>query len=109
MAYYQGLSNDGLRVLAGLPGIDRAFTQLTIQPLDSDDPANANRLGPDNPPDFVVDPALRATIDTLDGRTTNRYFYRSAYVDGVHNRGPMGLSSPPIWLPKVTPPRSPLQ
>jgi hypothetical protein len=108
MAYYRGLCNDGLRVLAGLPSNDRAFTQLTIQPLDPDDRASANRLGPDNPPDFVVDPALRAYIDTLDGRSTNRYFYRSTYVNGVHNRGPMSLSSPPIWLPKVTPPRTPI-
>ena len=46
MAYYRGLSNDALRVLAGLPGNERAFTQLTIQPLDPDDPANANRLAP---------------------------------------------------------------
>jgi len=106
--YYAGLSNDGLRILAGLPGNERAFTQLTTLPLDPDDPANANRVGPDNPPDFVVDPSLRAYIDTLDGRSTNRYFYRCLYVDTAHNRGPLGLSSPPVWLPKVAPPRAPL-
>lgn len=108
MAFYRQLSNDALRVLAGLPGNERAFTQITIQPLDPDDPANANRLGPDNPPGFVIDPALRAFIDTLDGRSTNRYFYRSAYVDGAHNRGPLSRSSPPVWLPNVVPPRTPV-
>ena len=108
MAFYRGLSNDGLRVLAGLPGNERAFTQITIQPLDPDDPGVANRVGPDNPPDFVVDAALRAFVDTLDGRSANRYFYRSAYVDGAHNRGALSISSPPVWLHDVTPPRSPI-
>jgi hypothetical protein len=108
MVYYGRLSNDGLRVLAGLAGNERAFTQLTIQPLDTDDPGNANRRGPDNPPDFVVDPALRAYVDALDGRSTSRYFYRSAYVDGAHNRGALSGASPPIWLPNVVPPRAPV-
>jgi hypothetical protein len=108
MEYYRALSNDGLRALAGLPGNERAFTQLTIQPLDPADPGNANRLGPDNPADFAIDPALRAYIDALDGRSRNRYFYRAAYVDGAHNRGPLGLASAPVYCPKVVPPRAPV-
>lgn len=108
MSYYRALSNDGLRGLAALPGNERAFAQLTILPLDPEDAANANRRGPDNPADFVIDPALRAYIDTLDGRSTNRYFYRAAYVDAAHNRGPLSLSSPPVWLPDVVPPRTPV-
>ncbi|HEX6077663.1 MAG TPA: hypothetical protein VFZ32_20695 [Micromonosporaceae bacterium] len=108
MEYYRALSNDGLRALAGLPGNERAFTQLTIQPLDPEDPGNVNRLGPDNPADFVIDPGLHAYVDTLDGRSRNRYFYRAAYVDGAHNRGPFSLASPPIYFPKVVPPRAPV-
>lgn len=108
MSYYRSLSNDGLRALAALPGNERAFAQLTIQPLDPDDAANANRLGPDNPADFVLDPALRAYVDALDGRSSNRYFYRAAYVDAAHNRGPLSLSGPPVWLPDVVPPRTPV-
>ena len=107
-ACYQALSNDGLRVLAGLPGNDQAFSQITVVALDPDDPANANRLGPDNPPDFVVDPSLRAYLDTIDGRSSNRYFYRCLYTDGAHNRGALSLSGPPVWLYKVIPPRTPL-
>lgn len=107
LAAYRKLSNDGLRVLANLPGNDRAFTQLTILPLDPGDPAIANRVGPDNAAGFVVDPSLRALTDVLDGRTRSRYFYRSANVDGVHNRSVLGQSGPPIWLPKVVPPRAP--
>lgn len=108
MAFYRELSNDALRVLAGLPGNERAFTQVTVQPLDPDDPENANRLGPDNPVDFPIDPALRIYIDTLDGRSTNRYFYSALYVDGAHNRSDMSLASPPVYLPDVVPPRAPV-
>ncbi|MGN8106877.1 hypothetical protein ACTJLB_02680 [Paraburkholderia sp. 22098] len=105
---YRALSNDALRVLAGLPGNEEAFVQVTVQPLDPGDPATANHVGPDNPPDFPIDPALRRYLDTLDGRGTNRYFYRAVYVDGAHNRSAPSLSGPPIWLPNVVPPRAPV-
>lgn len=108
IAYYRKLSDDALRVLAGLPGNERAFVQITVQPLDPADPATANRVGPDNPPNFALDPNLRAYVDTLDGRSSNRYFYRAAYVDGAHNRSPLSLAGPPVWLPNVTPPRAPV-
>jgi hypothetical protein len=125
VVHYHNLSPDDLRVLAGLPGNERAFTQLTIQPLDPQelDPENPtllrwrNRRGPDDPDDFQVpdtsDPlaaeTLRVYIDTLDGRSTNRYFYRAAFVDGVHNRSDaLSLASPPVYLPKFTPPRTPV-
>lgn len=105
MAYYRKLSDAALRVLAGLPTSESAFVQVTINPLDPND--NTNRLGPDLPEDFILDPNERAFIDTLDGRATNRYFYRAAMVDAGHNLGPLGLSSPPVYLPNVVP-RQPL-
>jgi hypothetical protein len=105
--YYRGLSNDGLRVLPNLPNNESAFVQVTISSLDPDDPATSNRVGPDNPPDFVVDSSLRIYIDTLDGRSTNRFFYKACYVDGAQNRSALSLSGPPIWLPKVVPPKPP--
>jgi hypothetical protein len=117
--------DDALRVLAGLPGSVPAFTQLTIQPLDQDEPDPEdptklrwrNRRGPDDPEDFVVgdphnplaDAALCIYIDTLDGRSNSRYFYRTVYVDGAHNQSAtLSISSPPVYLPKVTPPRAPV-
>jgi hypothetical protein len=106
--YYRQLSDAALRVLAGLPTSEAAFVQLTINPLDPGDAANADRKGPDTPDDFLPDPNHRAFIDTLDGRATNRYFYRAAYVDGAHNLGPLGLVSPPVYLPNVVPPRTPV-
>ena len=115
MIYYRNLSNDALRVLAGLPGNERAFTQITIQPLDpaerdSSDPSKLrwrDRVGPDTDTSYVPNAALRAYVDTLDGRSTNRYFYRSAYVDEAHNLSQLSLSSPPIWLPDLAPPNKP--
>lgn len=111
MAYYRQLSDGALRVLAGLSSAESAYFQLTINPLDPDDADNANRLGPDNPDSaglILLDPDQRAFIDTLDGSATNRYFYRAAFVDGAHNLGPLGLSSPPVYLPNVVPPRAPV-
>jgi hypothetical protein len=82
---------------------------LTINPLLTNDAANANRLGPDGPDDLVLlDSNQRAFIDTLDGRATNRYFYRAAFVDNAHNLGPLGPSTPPVYLPNVVPPRAPV-
>lgn len=107
-------NQDALRVLAGLPGNERAFSQVTIQRLDPDDPANANRRGPNDPDNFVPgDPnnplaaiTLRAYEDTLDGRSSNAYFYRAGSVDGAHNRSEqLSLSSPPVYCPDVTPPQ----
>jgi hypothetical protein len=104
---YASLRNDSLRVLAGLPGNERAFSQISADPLDPADPAHANRVGPDNPESFPVDPALRAYVATLDGRSRNRYFFRAQYVDSVQNRGDLSLSSAAVNLPDVVPPRAP--
>ncbi len=105
---YRGLSNDALRVLAGLPGNERAFTQITIQPLDPYDAATDDDRKPDDPEDYIPNTDLRIYMDTLPGRSTNRYFYRAAYVDGAQNRSHLSLASPPVYLPKVTPPRTPV-
>lgn len=110
---YQGLSNDGMRVLAGLPGTDRVFVQLTHLPLDPDETESGapdglrwRRVGPDVDVGSLTGDQ-RAYVDTLDGRASNRYFYRCAYVDEVQNIGSMGISSPPVYLPDVTPPAAP--
>jgi hypothetical protein len=112
-AAYGGLSDDALRVLAALPGTERVFVQLTPQALDPDEPdARApnglrwRRLGPDAPAGMLA-ANERAYIDTLDGKARNRYFYRCAYVNEVHTVGSLSLSSPPVWLPDVTPPVAP--
>jgi hypothetical protein len=105
---YGGLGDDAIRVLAGLPGIAGAFVQVTLAPLDPNDPATIDRPGPNEPADRKADPSLRVFVDTLDGRSTNRYLYRALYVDDAHNRSPLGLARAPVWLPRVEPPRAPV-
>jgi hypothetical protein len=106
-AGYLTLSDSALRVLAGLPGNERAFSQITIQPLPANPGENEDHRGPDDPESYPPNGSLLAFQDTLDGRARNRYFYRAAYVDKVHNRGEMSLSTPPVYLPDVEPPPAP--
>jgi hypothetical protein len=104
---YNSLSNDALRVIAALPGNETAFQQITDRPLPNIGSKTANRRGPDNPASFPIDPALRAHVDAVDGRSTNKYFYRCAFIDAAQNIGELGLSSPPVRVPDVLPPRAP--
>ena len=100
---YRALSNDAWRVVAGLPANETAFLQTTLEPIDPNDPVAADRRGPDSPDNYTPDPSLRALISVIDGRTTNRYFYRAAHVDGASNRGALSLASAPVQLSNVVP------
>lgn len=117
ISLYQTLSDNALRALTILPGNEDAFTQVTLDPLDSyeTDPHDPDqfrwrdRLGPDNPDDFPLHPdTRRAYIDTLDGRSTNRYLYRAAFLDGAHNQSDLSPVGPAVYLPNVIPPRAPV-
>lgn len=111
LAAYDELSDPALRTLAGLPGNEDAFAQITLEPLDDlTKPSIFDRRGPDDPepPWHQVLPNVRAYLDTLPGRATNRYLYRAVCVDGAHNRSGLSLSTPPVYLPKVEPPRTPV-
>ncbi len=105
---YDALGNDANRVLSALPGNEAAFQQITDSPLPNIGAKTANRLGPDNPIGFPLDLNLRAYVDSIDGRSTNKYFYRAAFVDAAQNIGELGLSSPPIHMPDIMPPRMPV-
>lgn len=107
-AAYGSLSNNALRILASLPGNEAAFTQLTIKPLGSDDPATADLRGPDSPEDYAPVSTLCAYVDTLDGRSANLYFYRALNVSSVHTRGDLGFATPPVVCPDVVAPKSPV-
>jgi hypothetical protein len=106
-AAYAALSNNALRTLAGLPGNEAAFSQLTYLPLDPADTSNADRLGPDGIDTYTPSAALCAYTAELDGRARNRYFFRAAYVNAALTIGPLGPSSPAVYLPNVAPPRTP--
>ncbi len=95
-------------MLAGLPGNESAFSQITIKPLDPEDPKNDDCRGANDPEDYEPNEDLRIYVDTLPGRTASRYFYRASYVDDAQNRSYLSLSGPPVYMPKVTPPRTPM-
>lgn len=118
---YHTLSDSGLRALAMLPGNESAFVQVTIDPINSYEAESGDktepppklrwrdRRGPDTPEGFAIDEANRsAFIDTLDGRSINRYLYRAAFVDSAHNQSELGLPGPVVYLPNVVPPRTPV-
>jgi hypothetical protein len=106
-AAYESLSERALRVLASFPGNDDAFVQTTFEPLDPADPAHADRAGPDARAPYTPNPAWGAYVAEIDGKAANRYFFRAAYVNSAHILGPLGPSSPAVYLPKVAPPRVP--
>ena len=106
-AAYEALSERALRVLASFPGNDDAFVQTTTEPLDPADPAHADRAGPDARAPYTPNPAWGAYVAEIDGKAANRYFFRAAYVNAAHIMGPLGPSSPAVYLPKVAPPRVP--
>jgi hypothetical protein len=113
---YDSLSDDSLRVLAGLPGNEAAFNQLTTQPLDPEerDPDNPqllrwrDKIGPDGVMSYNVQPLLRSYVDMLDGNSNNCYFYRSAYIDAAHNYSRMSLCTPPVYVPLKIRPQTPV-
>ena len=97
---YSKLSNDALQVLASLPVNEAAFTLLTQEALDPTSPKTKD-------PTDTSGQTLRYT-DTLNGRASNRYFYRVVVMDRAGNLSDLADSTPPIYLPDTTPPRAPL-
>lgn len=106
-AAYEALSERALRVLASLPDNSPAFMQMTFEPLDPADSVNADRAGPDATVTYTPNLAWGCWTAELDGRAANRYFFRAAYVNAAHTLGPLGPSTPAVYLPKVVPPLSP--
>lgn len=105
-AYRSRLTDHDLRVLAGLPGNEEAFTQLTIDPLDR---RSAPDLpGPDDPPQYKPLDDLCAFVDALEGASTNRFLYRAAFVDAANNRSALSSPSAVVHIPNVVPPRVPV-
>jgi hypothetical protein len=97
------LSDSALRGLAALPLHEDSFVRLTTSPVD-----DLDFVGPDDPSGYAPNALWRAYEAMFDGRARNRYFLRASYIDGAHNEGPLGPPSPPIYLPPVVPPPTPV-
>lgn len=106
---YAALLDDPLRVLAGLPGNESAFAQITLAPLEMADPQIKDGRRPDDDAAYISKSTnIRAFTDTLPGRAINRYLYRARFVDGAQNQGALSLAGPVVYLRKVEPPRAPV-
>ena len=97
------LGDGALRGLAALPLHSESYIRQTVEPVDG-----ADAPGPDDPAAYIPNGAWRMWRSMFDGRATNRYFLRAAYIDSAHNEGPMGPPTPPIYLPPAAPPRRPV-
>ena len=121
LAHYRDLEPDVLQTLAGLDGTESAYTQRTMDALDPDD--HPNRKGPDfeagdpgpnyqpgaNAPDSAVAGGdLCAWVDSFDGTSRRRYFYRTGTVNEAGTRSD-GLSYPtrPVQAVDTVPPTPP--
>ena len=98
LAQYASLTASQLFILANLAENSAAYTRLHSQPIYEDDEEYQDQ-----------DPNLLLYSDaTIDGRGTNRYFYR------VNTTGANGLSSEfgestlPVEAPRTTPPPRPV-
>ncbi len=107
MTCYRGLSNNALKVLAGLEGMDQAFAKLHDKPIAKTDTAyqdrDTNVPAPGTAPQSGDPNKLLFIDNTLDGRGGNRYFYRIRPIDEIGNLGPLGEATLPVEIPAVTP------
>ncbi|MEF8843100.1 MAG: hypothetical protein V5A62_15995 [Haloarculaceae archaeon] len=105
-----------LRVLAGLPGNETAYTQVTVNSLDPDE--HPNEPGPDTGlGESYPQGDLCAYVDSFDGQASNCYFYRTGTVDPAGNRSDQGdavdgelmsYPTPGVKSPDVVPPKKPI-
>lgn len=77
--------DDVIRLLAGQPGADRAFTAATEVPLRT----TADTL---------------TFVDAVDGRNTVRYLWRMRTEDDAGNLSPLGAATEPAYVPNTWPP-----
>jgi hypothetical protein len=97
---YTSLDDATLAWLAGRAELENAYTQVTIDPLKLS--SHPDHLGPNDDAVFAPDPTnVCAYVDTLPGRSTNRYFYRVVLLDEAQNRSAVGNTTPPVHIPKV--------
>jgi len=95
METYTTLRNDTKQYLASLQENEKAFVPVS-SPLDPINPENWE------------DADNMIFKDSIEGKGRNRYFYRIGAVDKAGNRSYLGLATPPVCVPDVIPPKSPV-
>lgn len=113
LAQYASLTPSQLFILANLAENDAAYTRLHSQPIYEDDSEYQDRdTGIPDPlsgATYTPDPNLLLYSDaTLDGRGTNRYFYRVKTTGANGLSSEFGESTLPVESPRTTPPPRPV-
>jgi len=98
LAQYAGLTASQLFILANLAENSAAYTRLHSDPIYEDDSEYQDH-----------DPNLLLYSDaTIDGRGTNRYFYKVSTTGANGLSSEFGESTLPVEAPRITPPPRPV-
>lgn len=113
LAQYDGLTPGQLFILANLKDNEAAYTRLHGQPIYEDDSSYQDRdldiPDPAGGATYTPDPNLLLYADTtLDGRGTNRYFYKIKTIASNGLGSGFGESTLPVECPGTTPPPRPV-
>ena len=113
-SHYTALTPGQLQILASLPDNENAFTKINEATIQEDDPFYDDRTteipDPVHGPAYIPDPAnIFLYIDqTLNGQSSNYYFYAIKSVDTNGLQSILSLSTPPVEIPKTTAPPAPV-
>jgi hypothetical protein len=112
-AGYAALTPGQLQTLASLPDNENAFTKINDTAIDENDPVYADRVteipDPVNGAGYTPDTTVLLYIDKmLNGQSSNRYFYALRSVDTNGLQSMLSIATPPVEIPKTTPPPAPV-
>ena len=113
-SHYAALTPGQLQILASLPDNENAFTKINEATIQEDDPLYDDRTteipDPVHGPAYIPDPAniLLYVDQTLNGQSSNYYFYAIKSVDTNGLQSILSLSTPPVEIPKTTAPPAPV-
>ena len=113
LAQYADLTPGQLFILANLKENEAAYTRLHGQPIYEDDGNYQDRdtdiPDPVSGATYTPDPNLLLYADTtLDGRGSNRYFYKIKTTAANGLSSEFGESTRPVECPRTTPPPRPV-
>ncbi len=113
-SHYAALDPGQLQILASLPDNVNAFTKINEEAIQEEDPLYEDRIteipDPVRGPVYTPDPAniLLYVDQTLNGQSSNRYFYAIKAVDTNGLQSVLSLSTPPVEIPKTAVPPEPV-
>lgn len=112
--HYDTLTPAQWQILASLADNEKAFTRINDNPISGNDSIYADRItdipDPVGGSAYTPDPAntLLYMDATLNGQSTNRFFYGLRTVDTNGMQSSLSLCTPPVTVPVSVPPPAPV-